>query len=533
MSTPITLYRRIAGVLTNATTVTLADSTSTFGILRLDNQSVTVSSGTATTNPATGIYQYDISGLDPRYTYIASWKIVSSYGTEYFSEIINPPGVVNTRGQVRAAAARLMGLLIAEGTTTSASGGISIVDGSLSNGGLISDSDSIYRFDGCFLLFTTGPASGYWREISAGKYVPATGTLQFATAFSPTPTAAGGDKYEIYAGLTPDQWSLRDNNSIVDNALTRCRFRRRSPITLITDGDMESNGVANWTPTTCSVAKTAIDSVTFGAQSLLQVNSSASGYIQSSSVNVIPTHGYVSMVDYRCVGANKSTATMQIWDVTNNVLIQAGTDADNGINFEGGRIFNSFTVPTGCYQIAMRLIGTESNAVIAWDDAILFTAGRRRYQTPSWILNRNQIMNYLVRTGNRPYEDTWQTIGWPTDIQEDPTAFNTFVVDIPSVSNSLPIYVDGQGAYGPMLGTSDALPTSCPLEWAKFSAAREAWQTYSRAIEGASMARAVMDRAAIELLATQKDRMYMPVYESSMGLTKGMAGLEITPRMLG
>lgn len=522
----LSLYRRYNGILANATSATLADSTNTFGIMRLDNQAITVSSGTAVTNPLTGIYQYSLSSIDPRFSYVASFAVVNTFGTDYVAAVINQPGIITTRGQVRAAAARLMGLLVREGTTTSATSS-TIVDSSTSNGGLVSNSDSPYLFDGCFLLMTSGPAAGLWRECSQGGYTATTGTINLAASFSTSPTSGGGDTYEIYSGLTPDQWSLRANNSIVDFGLQRCRYLRRGPITLVTDGDMEASGVSAWTASSASLVKTVAEPVSTGAQALLVINNSTNGYAQSSAISVIPGHGYIAAVDYRCVGSNLSTATLQVWDVTNNALIIAGTDQDSGINFEGGRSQTAFTVPTNCYKVAFRLVGTQSNAIIAWDDLVVYTAGRRRYVTPTWIQNRNQIMRYQAREGNRPYEDSWYDVGWPQDIQEDPTAYNAFIIDLPQLSSQRPLYVQGEGQYGPMSGLSDNLPVSIPLEWAAASCARAAWQMYSRDLEEATVQRAVIDRSIIEVTANQLDNIYMPRYSSSIGMTEGYTGTEV------
>lgn len=520
----ITYYRRINGVLTNASTVTLSDSTGTYGILRLDNRAVSVAAGTATSNPQTGIYTYDTSALDPTYTYVASWKIVSTFGTTYHTEVLNPQGTTVTRGQIRANAARIMNLLRAEGTTTAATSS-TITDASTFDGGLAAASDSQRVFDGCFILMTSGPAMGQWREITPGVYNPAAGTLTVSPQWNPSPTLGGGDNYEIYAAIRPDDWSLRDNYTVVDNALKRCRYVRRTPLTLVPDGDMESSGVSSWTPTTAALVKSTIEAVSFGTQSMLVINSSANGFAESQSIGVIPTRGYSVWADYRCVGSSVSTATLQVWDATNHALIQTGVDPDNGVNMEGGRITCSFSVPSNCYQITIRLIGAESNAVVAWDDIILVTAGRRRYPSPSWIKARDQIMQYQQRNGVRPYEDMFYNVGYPLDVQEDPSAVVTFMVDLPN-SAVLPVFVMGEAEYGPMTDTADNITTNCPLEWAMYSAAREAFVILVAGIEGATQAKVDADRTVVEARCAQLDRIYMPLYQSTVGIPS-WAGIPI------
>lgn len=528
--TTLYLNRYFSGLLENATSVTLSDEIASYGIMELNSRNVVVNAGAAVINTQTGMYQYTLSNtINPNSTYVASWQIVTPYGTDYVATLINPIGTLATRGQIRASAARAMNLLIAEGVTTSATTN-TIVDTSGSTGGLKSNSNSIYLFDNCYCLITTGPATGNWRETAQGAYAPSTGTLTLASPWdnAALPTADGGDKYEVYAGLTPSQWSLRDNASIVDFGLERCRFMRRAPLTLVVDGDMEANGTEAWTSVNTSLVKSAIEAVTYGSQSLIVINSSANGYAQSTPIQVIPHKGYSVWADYRCLTTTLSTASLQVWDLTNDQLIRTGNDEDNGVNFEGGRSQTGFSVPKDCYQIAIRLVGDEANAAIAWDNVIVVSSGRRRYNTPNWIQNRNQIMNFLVRDGGRPFEDRWSVVGFPQDVQEDPTAVNTFVIDIPNYGNGFPLFIIGEDSYGPMSGVSDNIMTACPLEWATYTSAREAYQYYFNELEGVALQRATSARIIVETLAQEKDKVYMPIFQSSVSFPFGMAGCEIT-----
>lgn len=84
------IERRLNGVLTNATTVTLANTGDVYGIRRADTGAVSVAAGAATTNPSTGIYQYDYGALDESQVYEVSWKFVTGTDTEYAVQVLTP-----------------------------------------------------------------------------------------------------------------------------------------------------------------------------------------------------------------------------------------------------------------------------------------------------------------------------------------------------------------------------------------------------------------------------------------------------------
>jgi hypothetical protein len=91
MATTARVERRVAGVLTDATTVTLSDANGQFGVRRADTGTSVVAAGTATIHAGTGIYEYDYSALDESYPYELSWKIVApGSDTEYQLQVLVP-----------------------------------------------------------------------------------------------------------------------------------------------------------------------------------------------------------------------------------------------------------------------------------------------------------------------------------------------------------------------------------------------------------------------------------------------------------
>jgi len=77
------------GVLTDATSVVLADPLAAYGIKETLSGNIAVASGAATVKESTGLYTYDISALDITLEYTAYFKIIRTTGdTEYVLESI-------------------------------------------------------------------------------------------------------------------------------------------------------------------------------------------------------------------------------------------------------------------------------------------------------------------------------------------------------------------------------------------------------------------------------------------------------------
>lgn len=414
-----------------------------------------------------------------------------------------------TRGAIRAAAADLCGLLLASGTATGGTAS-TLVDVSTTNGGLLSNIDSDQNYVGAYLLMTSGTELGKWREISS--YAPLTGTLSLTgNGFSTGPS--NGDTYEIYAGLNPDQWSLSNTPkpSIVDAALKRALYLTKECLTRCPDGSMEASGTTSWATTSnASVAKSTSDAITSGTQSLVVTNSGAGGYVQGANINVRPGSAGQVYACYRGTTTTLSTASLQVRDVTNNALIVTAQDIDSGVNFDGGMVSTGFTVPSTCYRIAIRLIGAEAAAVIAWDDVIVTLNDRRTYPLPSWVVKEANVQDLLMRSGNRPFAFDFISVGGPLDLDSDPTAVNTFMVNLPRGIGNSPVYVWGERPFGPMSAVADATVCTGDLEWLATEAASEAMTSYSKEIEQASQARITADRKDIAKALIALRRQWMP-----------------------
>lgn len=77
------------GVLTNATSVTLSDPDGNWGIREAATEATVVPAGAPTVNIGTGLYEYDISALNPQIEYEIFWCVIDSTGNiEYIFGLI-------------------------------------------------------------------------------------------------------------------------------------------------------------------------------------------------------------------------------------------------------------------------------------------------------------------------------------------------------------------------------------------------------------------------------------------------------------
>ena len=90
-TTTITFNLTVNAVPTNATTVTLSDSTNTFGARRTDTNATVVAAGTALNNTATGVYSYSFTDPAPGLTYEYWVTYVLNGNTYRTQQFVNGP----------------------------------------------------------------------------------------------------------------------------------------------------------------------------------------------------------------------------------------------------------------------------------------------------------------------------------------------------------------------------------------------------------------------------------------------------------
>lgn len=368
---------------------------------------------------------------------------------------------LTTRTRLRQDAARLTGLLLWSGTATGGSTSALTHTGS---GGLRDSGMSTYLFEGGYLHITgtTDDAAplGEWRMITPTGYDPTASTLQITVGEVFSAPIEAGDSYEIIAGLDPEQW----NDTINDVLTQQLRHKWRSPISLIEDADMEAATTASWTATDATLTKEVGSNVLEGAQSLRVVNSGAGGSAQSGAVAVNPGEALSAWADYR---SHVGTAVLRAYDVTNSAVIASGSGADGGDNRAGGGIVLHFSAPVTCREVALRLEGTEAAADIYWENIILM-GSRLRYGLPAWIEERDQFSHVEARSGDRPSDYQFSSLGAVPEMEETLTAQQAFRVVLP-FSGAGAYFASGDKKFTAL--STEAATTSAPLEWAKYEVA--------------------------------------------------------------
>ena len=403
-----------------------------------------------------------------------------------------------TRATLRQDSARLIGCLLTSGTMT---GGSTTSITHTGNGGLQDSGASPDLFIGAYVLITSGADLGNWRMVTPTGYDQANGILTVGSAWSTG--GANGTTYDVYVGLDPSQW-----NSVIDDALQRLRYRYHGPLTLITDGDMETSGVADWTTSNSTAAKITTGAFVNGIRAIEVTNSAANGYVQSASVPCNPGDGFVAWANYK---ASSGTARLRAWDVTNGASLAVDTGVDSGRNNEGGMIslgISTTSGSAGTRNVALRLIGDESDAIIDWDDVILMRAGRRRYSLPSWVVDRDMIREVVERSGIRPNEFYFASVGWPLDIEEDQTAANIFSLVLPQGVSGKCLYLVGERSQAAL--ALDSSTFNIPLELAKYAVASEALERMGKTWERISAAGMAIDKAEIGRRLAQMQRRLFP-----------------------
>ena len=399
-----------------------------------------------------------------------------------------------TREVLRQDSAKLLMALLWSGTATGGSTTTLVHSGDL---GLRDSGLSSFLFSGAYVLCTSGTDDGDWRQVPRTGFAASTGTITFNEAF--VTGFANGTTYEILTLLDPTQW-----NDVLNDALIKLRYNYRSPLTLVTDGDMETSGTTNWTASNSTRTKeTSLDFVE-GTQALRVANSSAAGYVQSASIPCQAGQSFHVWASYKSV---VGTAVLRAYDVTGSASIESDSGPDSGTNNEGGMIHFAFTAPASCRNVAIRLEGTEASADIYWDDVIVMRSGRSRYELPSWVTERDQVTEFQIRSGSRPAEFDWGSTGWPVELEENLAAVNTFRVMLPN-GTPRPIYVAGARYYESL--ATDAATTTCPREWARYAVASEVLQRYPRAIQDYSKSGVAIDEQHINNRFTLLTRRYMP-----------------------
>jgi len=148
------------------------------------------------------------------------------------------------------------------------------------------------------------------------------------------------------------------------------------------NNDGEASTIADgYTVAAGGAALTAETSIVFnGAQSIKSTNNNANEYFALNS-QIGVNDGQSLYAAAMCYVTQGDDAIFRVMDVTNSATIDSAT-SDEPSWME---MVYPFSVPSGCEQIDLRMIGVGADDVIYWDDIQVWHQGEGVYPLPSWI----------------------------------------------------------------------------------------------------------------------------------------------------
>lgn len=327
------------------------------------------------------------------------------------------------------------------GTATGGAATTLIDTGRLQNSG--ADSRNYVNM---YLNMPAAAAADQARTITT--YAPTTGTLtQGGVNYTVSP--ASTDIYEIIKWIHPT-----DLNNAINRGIEKLWYETWMPISLITDYDMESSGVSSWTATNATSSKITTTGY-FQDQALQVANSAANGYAQSASVGVTPgAFGFAGATVACPTTGDKFEFT--VWDVTNSAVIGSVVEA---VQLAQHQVYVSFTVPSTCYQVALRLGGEGANDTTVWDNAILHIQHQNRFNAPSWLTKRDQLLSVRRQVSlGSPVTGASAQLAYPNDalmwpivpvsqLEIDPTGTVPMRLVLAEYAYAYPIWVQALRQY--------------------------------------------------------------------------------------
>lgn len=255
-------------------------------------------------------------------------------------------------------------------------------------------------------------------------YVPASQVVNWDTAMSNAVTSTQG--YGLYLRVPPENLGvLKGIRSFINDILPHLHYRYPVLLSLVTDADCETSGVAAWSDVgTCTQAKSTTTGVTYGKQALSLTNTAAdSGVKNATTIPVVEGQVYQICADVRCDGY---TANLKIYDATNAATIDVvKATAERGQRF----LYNQVTIPSSCKEMEIHLLATGASAVHYWDNISVRQAYATEMALPTWFTNPLWLEGVYYTYGGRREQDN---DSWSTDEREWIPVHNWGIVDDPA-----------------------------------------------------------------------------------------------------
>ena len=233
-------------------------------------------------------------------------------------------------------------------------------------------------------LYRPNAASAADQVRRISTYTVASGTFTHGGPnYAVSPTT---DSYELHFFLDP-----RELNECINRALSRCWYKTLTPLSLITDYDMETSGVTNWTATNATRVKTTGVSGFHGLQVLSVTASAANGYVQSDAVGAWPSTSWYMQV--RAYSSSGDTGLiLRAVDEDNTTIDSVTLDEISSDSILGiSNLGKSFQAGSTVTSISLRLIVQDNLGVGRFDDVILHRINSNYLRLPTWVTSDKQI----------------------------------------------------------------------------------------------------------------------------------------------
>jgi hypothetical protein len=222
-------------------------------------------------------------------------------------------------------------------------------------------------------VFIIGPAVGEIQRVTAVTFSGTNSKLTVAPGFSAS--LISGAEYERHRKVRPNIINDR-----LDVILGLLRQNVLLPVTLITDGDMETSGVGDWTATASTLTKDTTN-VRRGRSSLKIVASSANGYAKSGSVYLPGTTEVILEADVYITPGD--SCKLSLIDITNsNAEIGTPMESDESgwVHLEA-----KFSVPVTCEEVQVWAESQANGDVTYWDHITLWPTADQGIDLPSFL----------------------------------------------------------------------------------------------------------------------------------------------------
>lgn len=285
-------------------------------------------------------------------------------------------------------------------------------------------------------------------------WAPTTGVFTLGMAYTTNPDATAS-VFLIGNGI-----QYGDATAALDRALGDLTYRTTVPLTLVPDGDMDSSGTSDWTAVGAGTPTkvTSTGNLLRGSQALRVTGTAADDGVRTASINVNPTQGSTTYYLEAKVRAATGTASLVPYDATNSAAITS-TGASTTHDAQGwAKVSTSFTLPSTCEALQVRLLNTATSGDTYWDDVILLHMGATEMDLPSWVTDAYQIKRVLTASGNilQHDRDNYAEYGWWKLRPDASNPLSQFKLWLdPSIS--APIWIEALRPYGAL--ATDATTT--------------------------------------------------------------------------